>query len=688
MKTILFFTFLLTFQSLYAQINPTEVTIARDSSGTPHIFGKTDAHTAYGLAWAHAEDDFEHLQQMIAMSKGRLGEINGKGGAASDYFTQFIRAREIAEKFYDRDLTLEFQKVVSGYVQGLNSYAAQHKKDQVLKGLFPITELDILTAYTIILNGMVGTPGAIEAIRNRTPDDYKFNANLGSNGYAANQPLTQDGSAMLCANPHVPLEGLISWYEVHMHSEEGQNIHGALFPGMVSPGLGCNEHLGWGVTFNWPDYVDIYELKMHPKKKNHYAYDGEWLELEEISVPLRVKIGFFKLPLRKKAYYSVHGPVYKNKDGFYAIRNNAGFNTKAAEQWYRMGKAKNLAEYKKAIALQGIPLFNFIYADDQANIFYIFNGLLPKRTAGYDYLNVVPGDTSATVWTSFHAPEELPQVENPSCGYVYNTNNTPFRSSCETDAPNRSDFDDLSGFEWNRINNRDLAFRAIIDTVEQLDFEAFKAIKHTAYYTEDSPLRRTVLQLNQLTDSKYDSHRAFIDYMLAWDFHGNSDNKHAGAVILTFNHAFNENGGTYIDLEKGKELTPEQLFKSVKYAQKYLEKRFGTYEITLGQLQELIRGDKSYPLGGLPEALRSTYVTKQKDDRYKIVNGDSFVMYVHFKSNGNHTIETIVPYGASRNKDSEFYTNQMERYSKNETKSVTLDKEQLLEKAIKVYHPK
>lgn len=688
MKSISLFVSIFIVSFVFSQINPEEITIVRDSMGTPHIFGKTDAHTAYGLAWAHAEDDFEHLQQMIAMSKGRLGEINGASGAAADYFSQFVRAREIASKHYETDLSPAFKKVVSGYVQGLNSYAKNYEGKFLIKNLFPIKELDILTAYTIILNGMVGTPGAIEAIRNRTPDDFEFNANLGSNGYAVNNPITQDGSAMLCANPHVPLEGLMSWYEVHMHSEEGQNMHGALFPGMVSPALGSNENLGWGVTFNWPDYVDIYQLKMQEKNKNEYYYDGKLLKLEEVSVRLKVKLGFLKLPIKKKAYYSIYGPVYKNKDGYFAIRNNAGFNIKAAEQWYRMGKAKNLAEYKDAIALQGIPLFNFIYADDAANIFYIFNGLLPKRQPGYDYLNVVPGDTSATRWTSFYTPEELPHVENPSCGYIYNTNNSPFRSSCEEDAPKRSEFDNTSGFVWNRINNRDLAFRAIIDTVDKLDFLTFKSIKHTAYYTEDSPLRKTVSQLKKLSDSQYDSHREFINYMLEWDFHGQVDNPHAGPVILTFNHAFNENGGTYIDLEKGKEFTTEQLFESVKYAQKYLEKRFGTYKITLGQFQELIRGDISYPLGGLPEGLRSTYVSKQKDDRYKIVNGDSFVMYMHFKPDGNHTRESIVPYGASREKDSPFYTNQMEMYSKNQAKPVTLDKRKIMANAFKTYHPK
>ena len=34
-----------------------DVTIYRDTWGGPHIFGKTDADAAYGLAYANAEDD-------------------------------------------------------------------------------------------------------------------------------------------------------------------------------------------------------------------------------------------------------------------------------------------------------------------------------------------------------------------------------------------------------------------------------------------------------------------------------------------------------------------------------------------------------------------------------------------------------------------------------------------------------
>jgi acyl-homoserine-lactone acylase len=42
------------------QINPNNITIARDTFGIPHIFAPTDAEVAYGLAWAHCEDDFNN----------------------------------------------------------------------------------------------------------------------------------------------------------------------------------------------------------------------------------------------------------------------------------------------------------------------------------------------------------------------------------------------------------------------------------------------------------------------------------------------------------------------------------------------------------------------------------------------------------------------------------------------------
>ena len=42
-----------------------EVTIYRDTWGVPHIFGETDSDAAFRLAYAHSEDDFSTIQDVI-----------------------------------------------------------------------------------------------------------------------------------------------------------------------------------------------------------------------------------------------------------------------------------------------------------------------------------------------------------------------------------------------------------------------------------------------------------------------------------------------------------------------------------------------------------------------------------------------------------------------------------------------
>ncbi len=61
------------------------VRIVRDGWGVPHIFGKTDADVAYGLALAHAQDDFRNLEEVVAAVRGRGGAITGEDGAKVDF---------------------------------------------------------------------------------------------------------------------------------------------------------------------------------------------------------------------------------------------------------------------------------------------------------------------------------------------------------------------------------------------------------------------------------------------------------------------------------------------------------------------------------------------------------------------------------------------------------------------------
>ncbi len=81
---------------------PTDVQIARDKFGVPHIFGKTDADVAYGVAYAHSEDDFATLQEVIAMTRGRTGALLGADGAKIDYVAELLDIRKTAARDWPR----------------------------------------------------------------------------------------------------------------------------------------------------------------------------------------------------------------------------------------------------------------------------------------------------------------------------------------------------------------------------------------------------------------------------------------------------------------------------------------------------------------------------------------------------------------------------------------------------------
>ena len=87
MKKIVFL--VLSTNFIFAQINPEAIDIVRDNYGIPHIFSKTDAELAYGLAWAHAEDDFETIQLAYLAGNSMLSNHLGAEGAPADFISKF-----------------------------------------------------------------------------------------------------------------------------------------------------------------------------------------------------------------------------------------------------------------------------------------------------------------------------------------------------------------------------------------------------------------------------------------------------------------------------------------------------------------------------------------------------------------------------------------------------------------------
>ena len=292
-----------------AQINPAKIDIIRDSFGVPHIFGKTDPDVAYGLAWAHAEDDFETIQQSLMAGKSMLAQYQGKKGASIDYIIHLLRIPELVEAKYESDLSPAFKRLLEGYAAGLNAYAAAHPKEVMLKKIFPVTPKDMVQYSVLQLCVLSGADKALSSIFGGTVPLLENYKTQGSNAFAFNSAKTTDGQVYLDINAHQPLEGPVAFYEAHLNSEDGWNIIGANFPGAPCILHGCNEYLGWAHTVNAPDKLDVYQLEMNPKNKLQYKFDGKWETLEVKTALLKVKIAGVIAPLSKKAYWSKYGPT-------------------------------------------------------------------------------------------------------------------------------------------------------------------------------------------------------------------------------------------------------------------------------------------------------------------------------------------------------------------------------------------
>ncbi|MDC1081371.1 penicillin acylase family protein [Flavobacteriaceae bacterium] len=670
--------------SLFAQINPKSIEIVRDAYGIPHIFAKTDAEVAYGLAWAHAEDDFKTIQQSYLAGNYLLSKQIGKKGIPADFLAQFIRSEELVDLQYDKQTSSEYKKILEAYAAGINRYAETHPEEVLSKELFPVTPKKMMRYGQLQLfissKGDYWVSKILENDLNYSPSKEEVK---GSNTFAFNSSKTKDGNTYLAINTHQPLDGPVSWYEAHLCSDEGTNILGALFAGSPSILIGANEHLGWAHTVNQPDKTDVFALEMHPNKKNIYLLDGEELQLESFKAKMNIKVLGIPIKISKKYYRSIFGPTLKNKSGYYSIRTPALFEIRGLEQWWRMNKATSFKEFYDILKMQALPGYNIGYADKNDTIFYISNGLIPKRSEGYNWKEVVPGNTRKTLWTETYEIEKLPQVIQPESGYFYNTNHSPFKSTDEKNNPNGELFSLDMGFE-RYDNNRSIRLKELIDAEDKVSYEDFKRIKYDRQYPEKMNFSwMDINALFEIDPKRYPDIAPLIRRIQTWDKKADANSKGAGIFGVLYYGLY-----PYYDALPEPKIFPETiLVQGLRDSKAYLLKHFKTLDITLGDFQKLVRGDKELPIYGLPDVLTSMSAKPYKDGKVKVVSGESYIELVRFTPEGT-LIESSISYGSSDHPDSPHYDDQMEIYSQFKTKKMSLDKENAYRNAKRIYHPK
>ena len=231
--------------------------IARDRWGVPHVFGTTDADVAYGIGYAHSEDDFSTIAEVLAMTRGRLGAMKGSDGAKTDFVVHLLNARATVDRDYDKQ-PADVRALLDAYASGVNLYARRHPEEVPLRKLFPVDGKDVATGFVLrspFFFGLDNVLGALagdkpvpldRAIKEPdapaiTPVGPEGREN-GSNAFLIAPKRSADGATRMVSNSHQPWRGGVAWYELVVHSKAGWNFAGATFPGAPYPLLGHNQH--------------------------------------------------------------------------------------------------------------------------------------------------------------------------------------------------------------------------------------------------------------------------------------------------------------------------------------------------------------------------------------------------------------------------------------------------------------
>lgn len=663
--------------------------IKRDEYGVPHIYGTRDADVAFGFAYAHAEDDYATIEETAIAVRGKLASVKGKDAAVTDYLVALMRVWPTVDARYEKDLTPELRRVLEAYADGVNYYAALHPS-QVTPGFLPLTGRDVAAGFVFKTPFFYGLDKQLMALfsgqKKQLSKDGK-NAfmptatplPIGSNGMAVGPSRSADHATRLLVNSHQPYTGPVAWYEAVLHSKEGWDVAGGFFPGSPFMLHGHNRNLGWANTVNEPDLADIYELKLNPANDDQYLLDGKWRDFEKSEVEIRVKLwGPFWWTVTREVLWSEHGPVLKVPGGAFAIRYAGIGEVRQAEQYYRLDKARDLGEWRDAMKLQALPSINYIYADKHGNIAYIYNGLFPVRKEGVDWKATLPGDRSDLIWRDYLPFDKIPQILNPRSGFVFNSNNTPFRATAANDNLKAGDFSATLGIQDNMTNR---AYRAeeTYGADGSITREKFHAYKYDLAYSKRSELAamiKDVLAVDPGSDADF---KAAQDILKAWDLRTDVESRGAALGVLM---------AQPVVMAELKGETPPKPLDTLREAIKTLKTHFNRLDPTWGEVNRFRRGSVDLPIDGGPDTYRAVYGEPQPDGTLTARAGDTFIMFVEWDEHGKLRSESVHQFGsATLDKRSPHYADQAPLFVGMKTKPVLFEEADLQGHIAEDYRP-
>ncbi|MFZ5609368.1 MAG: penicillin acylase family protein [Pseudomonadota bacterium] len=460
------------------------VEVIRDAHAVPHIFAASDNDAFFAMGFVHAQDRLWQMEMNRHLAAGRLAEIVGEDGLATDVFFRTLGLYRAAGQAYEA-LDAATRAAFNAYAAGVNAFFANREgalapefyllrhqpeawtpvdslawlkmmawdlggnwRDEaariaLLARLTPQQAAQFLPAYPgepnhppldleSLYPGVTFFPAPLEAgpVQARLQGDG-IERGLGSNNWVIGGARTTSGKPLLANDPHLGLNTPSIWYLAHL-SIAGRNVVGATLPALPFVVLGRNDRMAWGFTNTGPDVQDLFIERLADERGLHYLTETgprEFLIREE-------RIGVRDRPsVVVSVRETRHGPVISDAlpdlKRLIDARHVIAFrwtaldenDTTAAAGW-RIGDGHDWPSLLAAVRPYYVPQQNIVYADVDGNIGYVAPGHVPIRNPESATMGLVParGWLGKDEWIGAVPFEGLPQRYNPPAAMMATAN--------------------------------------------------------------------------------------------------------------------------------------------------------------------------------------------------------------------------------------------------------------------------
>jgi acyl-homoserine-lactone acylase len=346
-----------------------------------------------------------------------------------------------------------------------------------------------------------------------------------------------------------------------------------------------------------------------------------------------------------------------------------------------MAISKTWNEFESALKMMQLPMFNVIYADNTGNIFYLFDGNLPKRPSGdfQFWRGTIDGTQSKLIWQETFSYSELPKLLNPATGFLQNANDPPW--SC-TYPPVLDPRKFPPYVAPVAVGLRPQHALNMIKNDSSISFDELVSYKmNTDVEAADRFLDDLLTAVEKYPDSTALAAAAILK---AWDKKTDAGSK--GAVLFTAwfekidpsMYAIRWRADAPLTTPDGLKDEQKAVAMLVKAAEE-VKKKYGALNIAWGDAYRFRLNNIDLPAsGGLPQTgiFMSVNYTGDKDNKNRAEGGETFIGVIEFGKKPK--AEVLLGYGNASQPGNKHAGDQLKLLSEKKLRPALLTKTEVL----------